>query len=312
MLFEEFSAALDAEVAPVYAVKGEDDYWMGLAYAKLVALCDSVDLAVYGAGDSVADALAGAECFPFVGERRVVVLQDFAFEEGDKKRLTEYIASPPPTTVLVLYRCSWAPKGAIVCEFDRLKPYAVEKWIASRCAKEGFRIDSAACHLLVEYCDSDAARCDAELQKLKAYADGSISAQHVREAVVPNDNYQVYAFGDKVSRGDYVGAMRVLDSLIGTASDYPTFLGLLINHYRMAYYRKISALSDEQLGKVLGGKKAFAVKKAGETARHYTPTALYRLLQSLYQAEYDFKSGRITPEQALQTALVQAIERRTN
>ena len=301
-------------VEPVYWLHGEDDYWLQQAYRDLVGLCDAIDLSVYTEVSALADALAAAACFPFVSTRRVVVLDGLeGLTEADKTALTNYCLSPADSAVLVLYRCAWAPKEACNCAIAKPVGSKVQAWAEAYCKRLNIAAKPAALALLCHYLDGDTNRIVAELGKLRAYADGAaIDEADVRRMVTPTANYQVYAFSDYVAKGSYVGAMRVLDSLLGNGNDYPTFFGLLINHYRMAYYRRISRLSDDELGRLLGGKKSFAVKKAGETGRKYSPAALYRLLQHLYQVEFDFKSGRLTSEQALQSAMIQAIERRTN
>lgn len=330
MLLADFDKQMGEQIAPLYHLKGEDSYSAGIAFRRLKALCDEMDLSVFGPEDDIADAIAAARCFPLMGERRVVAICDVQFESkgkdgkgkekepkeskgksADKTALTAYAADPTESTVLVLYRTDWAPKGAVVCDFVKPKPYQTEAWLVDYCRQEGVKMDRAACRLLVEYCEADSTRILAEMQKLVAFAYGNpITERDVRAVTTPDANYQVYEFSDRVARGDYVGALRILDKLTKSPYEYTKFLGLLVNHYRTAYYRKISALSDEDLGKALDGRKAYAVKKAGETAECYTPTALYRLMQSLYATEYALKSGRMTPEQAMQTALVEAVERR--
>lgn len=314
MLYEEFARDLQQGIRPVYWLHGEDDYWREVAYRDLKALCDPIDLSVYGDATALSDALASARCFPFLSERRVVVLDGMdGLSEADKAALTAYCQAPCETSVLVLYRCAWAPKEAYNCAIAKPVGSRVQQWALAYCTREGIAAKPDALALLCRYVDGDTGLVVAALDKLRAYMDGApIDEAAVRRLVVPTPTYQVYAFSDYVGKGSYVGALSVLDSLVSTDRDYSQFLGLLINHYRLAYYRRISRLGDDELGRLLGGKKAYAVKKAGETGQRYTPAALYRLLQHLYRVEFDSRTGRLTGEQALQSAMIQAIERRSS
>lgn len=311
MVFDDFTSQLKEGVAPVYAIKGEDRYWLHKAYQSIVSLADEMDVSVFSPLEGLSAALTAAENFPFLGEYRVVVLRELTFTEGEKKAIEAYVANPVPTTVLLFYSCQWAPKEAKNYVFNRLRPAECVSAAGALAKEMDLKYDTAALRLLVNYCDQDMGCIEGELVKLGSYCGKeTVDEAAVRAIVTPSANFQVYAFTDQVSRGSYVGAYRVVNSLLSTQVDYPTFLGLLINHYRMAFYSRISGETDAEVARALGNKKAFAAAKAASCAEQYSPRALLGLLRTMYRLEFEFKSGKTTAEQALELAITEAIERR--
>lgn len=310
MLYSDFRHELES-VAPVYWLEGEDDYWVSKAYKDLLALSDEMDRTIVTPLDDPMSALPALELFPFLGGYRVVVIRDVAPDAELKKALEEYVAGPNPTSVLVLYHTGWAPKGAKACKFDHLTGTALIEYIKGLVAEDGVQPDPAACQLVADYCEEDMQLVEQALIKLRAYLAGEpLTVQAVKEVVTPSVSYKLYKFCDLVERGDYLGCYRMIDALGEDGTDPAVFLATMTSHYRMAFYGKITRLSPAELGKTMGGKKEFAVKKAMGTGNKYAAVALLDVLKTLYQLEFDFKSGRTTSRQALELAVATAIERR--
>ena len=310
MRLDRFAKQLEEGVQPVYFLKG-DEYQAGKALAMLTALADANEVNVFTPLEKVEDALAALDSFPMFGERRVVVMQDVAsFKEEERDALTDYCANPTDTSVLVFYRCGWAPKAAQTVEFDKLKGEDFADSMVAYCREQGIKATPSALSLLLAYCGEDARVVEAELVKLAAYTGGAtIDEGAVKAVVTATPEYKIFAFGDFVARGNYVGAHKVLDSL-SSGNDTGIFLGNVINHYRRAFYAKVSGLSVPELAKLLGDAKTFTITKALESVRCYSAKTLLALLKTLYRLEYDFKSGRMGPAEALDLAVAEAIERR--
>ncbi len=312
MLYNEFRQTL-SEVAPVYSLEGEDDYWVSKAYKDLLSLADEMDRGVFTPPDSVDAALSTLNSFPFLGERRVVVIRDVTLSAEEKKAVEAYIADPCPTAVLVLYHTGFAPKGAKACRFDKLTGKDLTDYIEGLLNQEGIAFDPDAVKLLADYSEEDMQQVEQSLVKLRAYLAGDkLTTQAVKAVVNPSVSYKLYRFCDLVERGDYVGCYRMIDALAQDGTDPAAFLATMTSHYRMAFYGKITRLPAAELGKKMGGKKEFPAKKALGTGGKYTAVNLLAVLKTLYQVEFDFKSGRTTASQALELAVAEAIERRSS
>ncbi len=295
----------------MYVFQGEDDYWLGQALDKLCALAQSIDVSVYTPLDNVDDALFALNSWPMMSDKRVVVLRDIVkFDESVRNKLEAYCKDPADTSVLVMYRCGWAPKSVKPCVIDKVTPDKLAEYLAALCSKEQIDYDGKALRMLVEYCDGDMDVIDRELRKLKAYCGGGrLDTDAVAKAVTPCVTYQIFGFCDKIAAGQYVQAYTMLQELTRQGTDHAAFLGLLISHYRMAFYAKLCDKNYAGVAKALG-KSPYAVRKAAATADRYKTIDLLSVLQEMYRLEYDYKRGATTPDQALELAVAQAIEKR--
>lgn len=310
MLYSDFRRQLET-LSPIYWLEGEDEYWVGKAYKDLLALSDEMDRTIVTPLDDPMSALPALELFPFLGAYRVVVIRDVTPNADLKKELEAYAANPSPTSILVLYHTGWAPKGATACKFDYLTGSDLVAYVRGILAEWGIAEQEDAASLIAEYCEEDMQQVEGALVKLRAYLAGEpLTRAAVKAVVNPSITYKVYRFCDLVERGDYLACYRMIDALGTEGTDPASFLSILTNHYRMAFYGKITRLAPAELGKAMGGKKEFAAKKSIATAGKYTALSLLDVLKTLYQLEFDFKSGRTTSRQALELAVATAIERR--
>ncbi len=296
-----------------YSITGDDRYWTKNAYSALVSLVDSVDLTVLTAPQKIDEGLFALEIFPMLSEYKIAVLADYEkFSADDKTRLKKYLDNPVDGAVLVLYNSECvAHPNCEVYNFSHLSETALVPIIIEECKNAGAKITVEAARLLAVYAETDMAIIDMELKKLIAYAGigEEIGSRMVRECVTPNITYQVYHFADAVARGSYKDAYGALDSLTNSTSEYSRFLSNVTSYYRMVLYAKISNMTDAELAKALSAKE-YPVKKARTAAKKYGARPLFELLKLLYNLEFEFKSGRISVENALELAIAEAIERR--
>ncbi len=114
-------------------------------------------------------AIEDAETFPFMGERRVVVLQNPVFLTAEKtkekvehniKRFEQYIQSPAPYTILVITAnyeklderkkiTKSLKKTAEVVEAKKLNEQELKSWVRERAARNSVQIDEDAVELLL-------------------------------------------------------------------------------------------------------------------------------------------------------------------
>lgn len=151
---------------------------------------------------SVDRSLEAARTPPMLGERRLVVVREIG-EGTDNylEALEGYLASPSPTTTLVLTgdalpkqekgRPAWSRRlpeavrkaGGEVIELDE-KDVEPHRFATERALALGKRLEPAAARLLVETLGKDLDRLGNEVEKLATYvgAGPAIEVDHVREA----------------------------------------------------------------------------------------------------------------------------------
>ncbi len=202
----------------VYLFYGEDQFSLSeevkrLKADNIPAEAEDFNFAKIDAlksGFTLDDVINTADAFPFLSDKRVVVVSGLLAKLGKsaaaeeraaarpnpkpakgrsgsasatptspRDRFLNYLTSVPTSTILVLTEEKAAKNDAIykvidkngaVREFAPLKDWALEKWISEHAASLGIKLDRAVPGLLREYLGGDLHRLHNELQKLAAYA----------------------------------------------------------------------------------------------------------------------------------------------
>ena len=309
MLYYEFKAQIArGDIAPLYRIDGEDKYWAELAYKDLLALSSELDTEVLRDDQSVEDAIFGAQNFPMMAERKLAVIRDRKLKDADVKALEEYLRSPSPSGVILIYNCEGKVKGERAFTFDAVSEGELVPYVVRLAGEMGGSITQSAARKLVSYTEMNMTRVKNEL--LKMIALGEITDDLVAAYVEPSYSYRVFDFTDAIVRGSYTGAYEVLSSLARNPAEYSPFFTKLTDYIRLMLHTKLAKnVPEADLARALG-VSPYPLQKAKRAAANYTPRQLLSILMKMYSLEQDFKSGNIGVENAMDLAIAEAIEAR--
>ena len=309
MLYYEFKAQIArGDIAPLYRIDGEDKYWAELAYKDLLALSSELDTEVLRDDQPVEDAVFGAQNFPMMAERKLVVIRDRKLKDADIKVLEEYLRSPADSGVILIYNCDGKVKGERAFTFDAVTEGELIPYIERLTKEMGGSITPSAARKLASYTEMNMTRIKNEL--LKMIALGEITDDLVAAYVEPRYSYRVFDFTDAIARGSYTGAYEVLSSLARNPAEYSPFFTKLTDYIRLMLHAKLAKnVPDAALAQALG-VSPYPLQKAKRAAANYTPRQLLAILMKMYSLEQDYKSGAIGVENAMDLAIAEAIEAR--
>jgi DNA polymerase-3 subunit delta len=221
----------DAPSKPVYLLTGSDRPKVELALERLRGHFPPEATEVVSALDTAADAaIALCNTGSLFGDARLVVVENLdgrrdsdnrlkgGWKAADVERLTAYLASPAPGTVLALVgedvkKTSGLSKACAkvgeVLEYAVQKK-AIQKWIADRFARQGVRAEPDACAALVHLVGEDLHALALEVDKLATWAAGEpVGAREVELLVAPSADTPIFTLTDAWAAGD---AARALDA----------------------------------------------------------------------------------------------------
>jgi DNA polymerase-3 subunit delta len=193
-------------VAPVYVVEGEEallatQATQAIVDAVLPAAARDFNLGVFSGDDETGRKfLAEARSFPFLTEKRVVILRRFdriKLDEREENEFLDYLKSPAATTVLVLVtpkldrRTTLAKeldKRARVVGADALNDAELPDWVQARFAARGSAVSNDACRLRIDLAGPGLLDLGNEIDKLLArYSEvKKIEPTHVESTVDRN------------------------------------------------------------------------------------------------------------------------------
>jgi DNA polymerase-3 subunit delta len=306
----------------LYLLFGPDDWSRAAALAELKARIPAdlrdLNMSVLEGRRLKLDTLIGAcEAYPFIAERRLVVVHDLlknmrAGKERDELRA--YLERVPATCDLAFVEAddvdkrssifTYLKKAGQLLEFPRLEGSELTRWLGERAKALQVRLEPAAAQRLVLFVGSETRALANELAKLAAYAGtgGRITAQAVDLLVQDEQEQNLFAFIDELSarrRGAALaGVRRLIDD--GQAATYILFmvarqLRILLGVKELAAQR----LRPDDIAARLG-QKPFVVRKALEQARGFSDDELRRLHDRVLELDHKSKTGKIDAETGLE------------
>ena len=245
--------------------------------------------------------LDACEVMPMGDQWRVVLLKNIQkVGEGDKKMLAEYLKSPVPSTILIIfdmYEKFTSLKGDtsfVDCKrFDSQMCLGV---IANEFSKKNKQISTEAAQALYDYCNGYLTRIVSEVDKLAYYdSDSNLITKKLVESLVSKDEeVVVFELTEALGKRNGDRALQLLESLKKEMG----VLGLITNHFRRLFFISISDLPDKELASLLGVKE-FAIAKQRAQTKNFSKMQLKKIYALLEKVDFMIKSGAMLQENAL-------------
>ena len=315
MKFVQLEEKLKREFFPVILIEGDDAF---LRQRAIETICASVGVAMPELNLTVlreptaSETITCASSFPFLSEKRIVVVRDFAAVKSGKASavkevapIAEYARNPLESTCLILSDdnqsgCFDSVKGERV---DCSKPdlsFCIG-WINEFAASGQAVVAKGAAALLAEYCLRDMSRISAETAKLVSF--GEITNELVEQNVTQDVEYAVFDLSDALSEKNAVKAIEIMQTLLNGGEDVIKIIITLYNSYRRMFYSATGECGAEELGRLFN-VKPYAMKRAAQTASRYSATQLKSALELCSRAEKDMRDFSINDKEIVRALVL--------
>ncbi|MBD3270319.1 DNA polymerase III subunit delta [Candidatus Peregrinibacteria bacterium] len=274
----------------------------------------------HGAEMSASDFENAATTFPFLSEKKLIVVMDFLKEgnEADQKRVAELLEKVSEENIVVFFEhgkpdgrtllFKRLKKNGILEEFKLLGGFELEKWIAGRL---GSRPGAPQVKVLSEYVGSNLWNANNEIEKLKLYANGSdVTIEMIEKMVSPNLTSTVFRLTDLLGEQKIVEALRVFKILMDSGQEPIGVLFMMVRHFRiMAQVKELSAegMRESEIARRLK-EHPFVIKKMIPQISRFDFAEIRRIYAGLASIDHGLKSGRIRVIAGDYSALEQEIE----
>ena len=204
--------------------------------------------------DSVRSAIAAAEQFPMMSERRVVRVRDFArLRDTDEDVLIAYLGNPSPSTVMIftaddLDKRKKSTKALLdactVVDFSPLKDSEAKAWAKSYLKSLKSAADDQVLNEIVNLVGTDIQTLATELDKLAAAAidTGRITADMVDELIGRTRELSNFELGDHLLANNRKRALETLHRLLDDGAEPVMLIGLIAgNYHRLALGKHLLA-----------------------------------------------------------------------
>ena len=324
---------------PVYLLYGEENRQIETARERLVKAAipqnDSMNLLrCDGSGevdwDGIADLLWSMSFTP--GQKCVVVddLNPSGLGSTGMSKLSELLSQPAEDGVLILTvrgnakqfakkeaaatkLLNLCDKAGGVCRFAAMTRGDVGKFARQTALRLGCVLEPEEAALLADYCGLDSLRLRQEVEKLAAYRGytGKILKEDIEAMVTPTVDANVFQLGDRVLRGDFNGAMAIVDDLLFLQERPESILTILtmsfVDYYRAAAVRR-GGVAEATARKELGYGGSYRFTKALEQCGRLSRPALEGSLEILADADARMKQSAADGRTVLEVTILRLIE----
>lgn len=272
--------------------------------------------------------IAAAETLPFMAERRLVIVRNHPALSGRAEadeRLTDYLPSVPPSTVLLFY-CISKPDGRKklfasikklngIVTFTPLRDRDLTNFVTSAFRDLGKECDERTADFLIFTCGNDTGLLLTEIAKVAAHTGDSPSVHpdSVRAVATPSAECTVFQMVDAVVSGQSSRAFLLMRNQLLAGTDRLYMLSMLLRQFRLLQHIKIMQYEKRSGAEIRSalGVPGFAVDQYLRQAAAYTNGQVKKAVNICFDCEYAVKSGRLNQEGALETVMLKLLNLRT-
>lgn len=321
MVMDIWKQIRQGQIAPIYLIFGTEAFLINETKQLILSktLNDEEMDFNYASYDleetSIEVALEDAETLPFIGEKKVILLNNPVFLTAEKTkgkiehnlaRLESYLKEPAPYSVIVFSApfdklderkkvTKELKRQAVTIEAKKLSETELKGWVRERAKLNGIEIEAAAIERMLVLAGTNLFLLTSEVDKLALYAsdEKKIDVEIVEKLVSKSLEQNIFTLIEKVVQRKLDEAFRIYYDLLRQNEEPIKILALLAGQFRLIYQVKELARKGYGQQQIASYLKVhpFRVKLAvGQTGK-FTDEELTSLIRQLADADYQMKTG---------------------
>lgn len=314
------------DIASLYLLTGSERFIMERMAERIVAAAVPEDLrpfnltVAYGSEVDAAEFVSAASSFPFLADRRVLVLRETERLRAGAGPIVEYCENPVPTSTVIFLHCPFDEDGGRLREtrdlarlfeavrrngresvFERLSDAELLQWLRQTARSLGFDLEPAAADALVRSVGDNLYDLRGELEKLGLLFEGRAVSRDDLAAVI--GRYRLDALYDLVNGiepGEERRSIAMLERILRSGAERPSTILYLTT-------RRLLAMLKLRLGAAPRGYVPDGLRRQ---AQAFGPRELVVWLENLRRAELLLKTGSFPEETLVISAFAHAFRGR--
>lgn len=326
----DFSALLSHRKLPsVLLFRGEDQIQKREALSALrkALLPEGLeDLNETVLEDPDADAvIAAAETLPFMADRRLVMIRDYAPLVGRKEpedRLLDYLPQAPASAVILFFCVQPVDRKKKLCkileklggdvDFEPLKGPALTSFVVRAFRELGRECPERTADYLIFTSGTDTAVLLSEAAKIAALhpEDPTVTPEDVSALATPSTENHIFRLTDAICAGQTDRALTLLRDLLLNGERPEGIIAILLRQFRLLQHIKIMQYekrSSADIQTALGLKSSFALQSWLTQARAFTGGQVKAAVAFCLEADLASKNGQLTGTSALDALVLKLL-----
>jgi DNA polymerase III subunit delta len=331
MTMNKKSLTISEPLSPIYLLYGTESYLINQLKEKIITLAmapeeKAFNLSTYDLSEEYLDtALEDANTLPFIGDKKVIVLENPYFLTGEVKkqkvehnldRLSTYLNEPSPLSVCIFVGAfekldkrkkivKLLENVAVVHECSALTDDMLFKWLSNEAKQEGAVYTKEGHQRLISLVGTNMAILVNEVKKIAIYAgeEEPIDAKMVENLASRSLESDVFAMVNRIMERNLAGAYQLLADLLKQKEDPIKLTALVTRQIRMAFQAETYRREGYTQSQVASSLKLhpYAVKIAWNQGEKLGSDRLRKALLYCADMDDDLKTGKIDKTVGLQT-----------
>lgn len=251
------------------------------------------------------------DSFPFLAERRLVLVYDLFNNKPGKElldQLVAYLPNMPESTRLFflessslrrnhrLLRLAEKSENGYVKKFDRPEGNRLQQWIRQRVADAGGQISPQATHMLATDIGNDLTVMANEVEKLVLFkkGEGTIEADDVARLCPYVAEASIFDLVDALGNRNGRQAAILLNQKLGEGTDPFYLFAMIVRQFRLLI--QVKELAEEGLRPPAIAKAAnihsFVAGKLFQQSQRFSLSQLEQIYAHLLHTDVGVKTGR--------------------
>ena len=315
-------------IGTLYIFHGEEtylrDHYLGQLRQKLLpaGMEDFNYHTLSGKAFDVKELERLVDCLPMMGERTLIVVNDYDLYKGDKEGLIQVLSDLPSYVCLVFvydlipYKADARTKlaGVIkekgsVVPFNRQEQGDLVDWIFRRFRAMDHDIGTEDARYLIFLCGDLMTTLISEIGKIGAYAKHHrVTRADIDAVATPQLDAVVFEMTDAIAAGDFDKAAGVLGELLHMQEPPIKLLAVLGKQLRQLYSARL-ALEDRKgapyLMELWGMRSAYPAQRLMQSAQRFSLSWCRRAVVRCAQTDLAMKSTGADGEELLIALLME-------
>ncbi|NPC93380.1 DNA polymerase III subunit delta [Bacillus sp. WMMC1349] len=338
MVFDVWKGLTKGDIHSVYCLYGKETFLLQETVQRIrQAVVDEetkdFNLSVFDLEeDSLELAVEDAETFPFMGERRLVIVKNPSFLTAEKKKekhehnlgmLEAYITQPAPYSVFVLLApyeklderkklTKLLKKHAYMVEAKELNGKETADFIKSLAKSEGKQVETEAAEELVILCNASLSAIDQEIKKLSTYIGERelIALADVKKLVARGLEQNIFELINKIVNRNRTEALQIFYDLLKQNEEPIKMMALIVNQFRLILQTKYFSQQGYGQKQIASNLKVhpFRIKLAIDQAKLFSEEELKNIIEQLAVMDYEMKTGKKDKQLLLELFLLKLLQ----
>lgn len=289
---------------------------------SLEALKQDINFSVFvGTPFDIDSAVEIAQSYPFMGDKRVILIENTKAFGKDGNKLAECVKNLPETTYMIFTEDKISDKKGLyaaikeighIAEFTTQKEEDADRYVIKYLSKADIKISKSALSELYRRVGYDLMRITSELDKLISYkADtAEIKFDDVCELVAEDPSEQVFKLVDAIGNKDTKLAMKYYYDMLEMKTSPQNILHLIERQMRILYQVKemrskgFDAKAIKDSVKELSGKNIWITKNAIGQASKFKERDITECLKDCVDLLLQSRTGAISDRMAVELIIV--------